>query len=72
MNDLHGLERTTGDDLLTVDQLSEYLQVPVQTIYAWRHDGAGPKALKAGRALRYRRIEVDRWLARDEGLRDEG
>jgi excisionase family DNA binding protein len=48
--------------LLTIEQLSGYLQVPIQTIYAWRHDGVGPRALKAGRALRYRRSDVDAWL----------
>ena len=48
--------------LFTVNQLSEYLQVPVQTIYAWRHEGGGPRALRAGRALRFRRSDVDEWL----------
>lgn len=48
--------------MLTIEQLSGYLQVPIQTIYAWRHDGVGPRALKAGRALRYRRSDVDAWL----------
>jgi len=48
--------------LLTVEQLAEYLQVPAQTIYAWRHEGVGPKALKARRALRFRQCDVDNWL----------
>jgi len=36
--------------------------VPVQTIYAWRHEGVGPRTLRAGRALRFRRSDVDEWL----------
>lgn len=64
--------RTDGGDLLTIEQLSEYLKVPTATIYAWRHEGVGPRALKAGRALRYRRADVDGWLARDEAIRGEG
>ena len=49
-------------DLLTIEQLSNYLQIPVQTLYAWRHENVGPRALKARRALRYRRTDVDAWL----------
>ena len=48
--------------LMTVNQLSEYLQVPVQTIYAWRHEGVGPRTLRAGRALRFRKADIDQWL----------
>lgn len=57
------IEGPDGGALLTINQLSAYLQVPVQTIYAWRHEGMGPPALKAGRALRYRRSDIDAWLA---------
>ncbi len=50
------------DDLLTINELADYLKVPTATIYYWRHEGVGPPVLKAGRALRYRRSEVDAWL----------
>ena len=43
--------------------LSAYLQVPVATLYAWHHRQIGPKALKVGRHLRYRREDVVAWLA---------
>lgn len=52
---------------MTIRQLSNYLQVPVQTLYGWRHEGFGPPALKVGRALRYRREAVDRWIDMAEG-----
>jgi excisionase family DNA binding protein len=51
-----------ADDLLTVEDLSVTLKVPVTTVYAWRHKGHGPPAIKVGRYLRYRRRDVDRWL----------
>ena len=43
-----GLER-----LLTVHALSDYLGIPVATLYDWRVDGVGPQAVKPGRSLRY-------------------
>lgn len=49
-------------ELSTPDQLAAWLQLPVKTLYAWRHKGDGPPALKVGRHLRYRRADVLRWL----------
>lgn len=49
-------------DLMTVDEVAEYLQIPVQTLYQWRHQGKGPRAAKIGRYLRYRRAEVEAWV----------
>lgn len=48
--------------LLTPQELSEYLQVPVATLYQWRHRGEGPAASRIGRHLRYRRSDVDAWV----------
>lgn len=49
--------------LLTPEQLSEFLGIPVGTIYQWRYTGTGPVALKVGRHLRYRPEDVETWLA---------
>jgi excisionase family DNA binding protein len=46
----------------TAEQVAEYLGVPVATLYAWRHRGVGPRASKVGRHLRYRWIDVERYL----------
>ena len=43
-------------------ELAEYLAVPVRTIYAWRTTGSGPRGIRVGRHVRYRRSEVERWL----------
>lgn len=43
--------------------LAEYLDVPLPTIYQWRYQGKGPAAIKVGRHVRYRRQDVERWLA---------
>jgi predicted DNA-binding transcriptional regulator AlpA len=35
---------------------------PEQTLYHWRWQGIGPKAIKIGRHLRYNPADVARWL----------
>jgi excisionase family DNA binding protein len=53
---------TEPDPLLTVDQVARWLGKPKATLYAWRTRGLGPKAIRVGNVLRYRRSEVERWL----------
>jgi len=48
--------------LLSVEDLAEYLQVPVATIYQWRYKGDGPDAFRIGKHLRFDPADVDRWL----------
>ncbi len=49
-------------DFFSPDGLADYLDVPVKTVYQWRHQGTGPIGIKVGRHVRYRRSEVERWL----------
>ncbi len=62
MNDL--------DRLLSVEDLATYLDIPVATIYAWRYRRQGPPGFRAGRHLRFRREDVERWIA--ERLQETG
>jgi excisionase family DNA binding protein len=48
--------------LLTVPQLAAYLNVPVSTIYHWRHKRHGPPALRVGKRLCFRAKDVAEWL----------
>jgi excisionase family DNA binding protein len=60
-----------ADEILSAQELANYLQVPMATVYKWRSLGLGPQGLKAGRHLRFRKAEVDRWLlARQEESRE--
>jgi predicted DNA-binding transcriptional regulator AlpA len=57
----------TSDQLLTIEQVSEWLQVPVATLRNWRkyprRAGATPlPVIMAGGLLRYRRGDVEEWL----------
>ncbi len=54
---------TSLDRLLTVDDLANHLNVPVATIYAWRYRHEGPPGFRVGRYLRFRRSDVERWIA---------
>jgi excisionase family DNA binding protein len=50
------------EPLLSADEVASFLSVPVATLYQWRHKGTGPKGIRVGRHLRYRRQELDAWL----------
>jgi excisionase family DNA binding protein len=50
------------DRLWTVDDVSEYLGVPVKTLYQWRHRGQGPAGRRVGRYVRYRPADVRAWV----------
>ena len=55
----------SGDDLLTVDEVSEWLRVPVSTLNLWRSKGRGHGLafVKLGqRYVRYRRSDVEAYL----------
>lgn len=55
--------KDNSDELLTIQQLAELLQVPVATIYRWRHRGEGPRGIRvSGRHVRYRRADVEKFL----------
>lgn len=54
----------SGDPLLTIDQAAEYLATPKATLYTWRtrRVGYGPRAVKVGKRLCYRRSDLDKWI----------
>ncbi len=55
------------DPLLTREQAAKLLNIETHTLACWRSAGRGPTPIKfgAGRsaAVRYRRSEIERWLA---------
>jgi excisionase family DNA binding protein len=50
------------EPLIDVQQLADYLDVPVKTLYAWRYRREGPPAFRVGRHLRYRRTDIQQWI----------
>ncbi|EEZ90339.1 hypothetical protein HMPREF0578_0245 [Mobiluncus mulieris 28-1] len=57
-------------EVLTLNELSEFIQVPPQTIKRWRSEGYGPRAALMKKELRYVREDVIAWL-RYEAKKDE-
>ena len=52
---------TTTKRFMTMEELSEYLDIPSGTLYAWRHRNYGPPAHKFGGAIRFAVEDVDEW-----------
>lgn len=50
------------EPMLTMDELSRYTQTSKSTLYSLRSQGRGPKGIRIGRALRFRKSDVDAWL----------
>ena len=48
--------------LLSVEEVADFLGIPVNTLYQWRHKGTGPIAFRVGRFLRYDPTDVRHWL----------
>jgi excisionase family DNA binding protein len=51
------------DRLLTIEDLAEYLGVPVATLYAWRYHRQGPPGFRVGRHVRYRWVDIEEWIS---------
>ncbi len=50
------------DQLLTVEELADYLGVPVATVYQWRYRRQGPPGFRVGKHLRFRWSDIERWI----------
>lgn len=50
-----------GDIALKPAELAAELRVSLVTLKRWRAKGRGPKWEGVGRAIRYRRSEIDLW-----------
>ena len=54
---------------MTAQELAAYLELPVATVYAWRHRRQGPPRFTVGRHLRHRLQDVEQWIG--ERLQEE-
>lgn len=50
------------EKLLNTKQLAEYFGVSESTIVQYRLNGIGPKYIKIGHLVRYRKIDADAWI----------
>ncbi len=61
----------TQDELLTLREVADLLDVSPNTIYYWRYQRTGPRGHKVGRQIRYWKSDVLDWL-RDRADRVAG
>lgn len=61
-------DRADPDGLWDIDAVATYLNVPKQTIYAWRQKGYGPHGFRVGKHLRWRAATVVAWTIERERL----
>ena len=53
---------TTSPGILTPAEAAEFLRLSPETLRVWRHLGLGPRYLKMGRAVRYCRDHLEKWI----------
>lgn len=53
--------------VLSPTQLAEVMGVPVKTVYLWNSAGTAPTAMRLGKHIRYRREDVEAWMAQRVG-----
>jgi excisionase family DNA binding protein len=59
------------DQLMTVEQVADYLNVPAKTLYRWRTRHKGPPGARVGRYVRYRKADVEAWVNRQASRQAE-
>lgn len=56
------MSSATTTPLWGVQDVADYLGVPVKTLYQWRQHGYGPKGRRVGRYVRYDPRDVVAWF----------
>jgi len=51
----------SGDNIMTLEEVAEYLRLTPQTIYTWAQEKKIP-AVKLGKEWRFRRSLIDKWF----------
>ena len=53
---------TDPDSLVTEVQAAKFLNISIRTLQAWRIKLVGPRFVRVGRAIRYRRSDLIAWI----------
>ena len=59
-------QRAPTCELLTAADLCSLLKLDARTLRVLRHEGRVPEPIKLGRSLRWRRAEVEAWIAGEQ------
>lgn len=55
-------ERLVTSPLLDIKQAADYVGLKVRTLYNMKQTGRGPKCIKMGRLVKYRIVDLDKWI----------
>lgn len=58
-----------NDDIMTIKEFANYLKIAEKTAYRFASEGKIP-GFKVGSAWRFRKSEIDRWIAEQEQKHD--
>jgi predicted DNA-binding transcriptional regulator AlpA len=59
---LAGQRASESNALLVEIEVADLLKISPRTLQAWRTSGQGPAFVRAGRAIRYSRIDIAAWI----------
>ena len=48
--------------LLSAQEVADYLDVPLATVYSLNSSGRGPRRVRVGRNIRYKIEDVESWV----------
>jgi predicted DNA-binding transcriptional regulator AlpA len=70
IKEIERLNSSVGNpEIMNEHQVADYIGMSVASVRRWRTIRNGPKFLKIGSAVRYKREEVEGWLNSCPGLR---
>jgi hypothetical protein len=61
-----------AEPLLRECDAAAFLRNSVRTLQAWRCSGAGPAFVRAGRSIRYRRVDLVAWIEKQRVVPQQG
>jgi predicted DNA-binding transcriptional regulator AlpA len=62
----HAASNAPACELLTAADLCSLLKLDPRTLRVLRHEGRVPEPIKLGRSLRWRRAEIEAWIAGEQ------
>ena len=60
-----------AEELLTLEEVAQIFRVPPATVRKWRNNREGPLGFRVGKYVRFRRSQVDKFIADMEARQRE-
>jgi excisionase family DNA binding protein len=63
--------KPAADELLTLEEVAQIFKVPPATVRKWRNNRDGPAGFRVGKYVRFRRSQVEKYIADMEARQRE-